>query len=129
MAERTDSTDETMDGYFGLCPICHKTDGYLNVGNQHWFVCEEHKVKWFVGENLFSSWMYETPGEQSREQKRLEFHSFVRVEPFYPPAERPADMQGEPCDARGGTSISEARADEADELDTVAPRYKLESSY
>ena len=29
-------SDDT--GYFGLCPTCHKTDGYLNVGSSHWFV-------------------------------------------------------------------------------------------
>jgi len=83
MAEKLD-VDETMDGYFGLCPTCHKTDGCLNVSREHWYICKEHKVKWCVGANLFSSWMYETREEQWLEQRKLGFHLFVEVEPFYP---------------------------------------------
>jgi hypothetical protein len=55
-------SDDT--GYFGLCPTCHKTDGYLNVGRSHWFVCDEHRTKWCAGANLFSSWREETEAEQ-----------------------------------------------------------------
>ena len=41
---------------YGNCPECGKTDGYVNISCNHWFVCHEHKTKWFVGSGLFSSW-------------------------------------------------------------------------
>ena len=47
------------DGYFGNCPVCGKTDGYLNISCNHWFVCHQHKTKWFAGSNLFSDWQLE----------------------------------------------------------------------
>ena len=45
---------------YGNCPVCGQTDGYLNISCNHWFVCHEHKTKWFVGSSLFSSWQIET---------------------------------------------------------------------
>lgn len=50
--------------YFGGCPECGETDGYVNTGAAHWFVCNAHRVRWFVGINLFSSWKDETESEQ-----------------------------------------------------------------
>jgi len=41
-----------VDGHFGLCPHCHKHDGYVNIGKGHWFVCHEHKVMWCIGYNF-----------------------------------------------------------------------------
>ena len=37
-----------------LCPKCGDNDGYLNVGEDHWFVCHAHRVKWLVGDDRFS---------------------------------------------------------------------------
>ena len=51
--------DQWRDYYFGVCPTCHRTDGYLNVGAAHWFCCHAHAVRWYVGDNLFSSWRLE----------------------------------------------------------------------
>jgi CheY-like chemotaxis protein len=48
------------EGQFGNCPICGRTDGYLNISCNHWFVCHEHKTKWFVGSSLFSDWQFES---------------------------------------------------------------------
>ena len=48
-----------QERYFGNCPVCGQTDGYLNISCNHWFVCHEHKSKWFVGSNLFSIWRFE----------------------------------------------------------------------
>jgi hypothetical protein len=88
--ERDTDPDETNEmkndnTYFGSCPVCHGNDGYLNVGNDHWFICVTHKKKWCIGANLFSSAMDETPEEQRQEQESLGFDSFEVVEPFYPP--------------------------------------------
>lgn len=52
------------DDYFGVCPECASHDGYRNAGKAHWFVCHEHRVRWLVGSNLFSSWKGETEADQ-----------------------------------------------------------------
>ncbi len=52
--------DATVTAYpFGGCPYCGQNDGYLNDGRDHWFFCNQHKTKWLVGSNLFSSWREE----------------------------------------------------------------------
>jgi hypothetical protein len=83
---------DDVAGYFGDCPICHKNDGYLNVGRNHWFICTAHKTKWCIGANLFSSAMDETPEQQRREQEELGFASFAVVEPFHPPPPSASDV-------------------------------------
>lgn len=72
------------NGYFGLCPICKKTDGYINIGRGHWYFCKEHRVRWCVGANLFSTWRDETEEEQRAIYDELDFSSFTEVEPFTP---------------------------------------------
>ena len=75
------------DGYFGLCPICKKTDGYVNMGRNHWFMCKKHRARWYVGSNLFSSWRDETKSEQLRHCEEIGLDTFSDVEPFYPEIE------------------------------------------
>ena len=58
-------------GYFGGCPHCHRDDGYLDVGREHWFVCVEHRTKWFAGSNLFSSWREQTPLDRLLSERTL----------------------------------------------------------
>jgi hypothetical protein len=74
---------DDLTGRFGTCPVCHKEDGYVNVGNDHWFVCLTHKTKWCAGANLFSSSMDETAEQQRQEQEQMGFDSFEVVQPFY----------------------------------------------
>jgi len=74
----------TGEGYFGLCPECGKTDGYVSVGCDHWFICEAHRTRWPIGANLFSSYLYETEEEQRQICERLGFFEFREVEPIYP---------------------------------------------
>src|SRR5690348_17591745 len=66
-------TEDEETPYFGGCPYCHKTDGYINVGREHWFVCDQHQTKWRIGENLFSSWREETLAQQEAEQDAMGF--------------------------------------------------------
>jgi len=47
-------SDKDYDNYFGGCPECGGTHGYLNVNRNHWFVCDDHKTAWFIGSNIFS---------------------------------------------------------------------------
>jgi hypothetical protein len=75
---------EQADGYFGWCPKCKNNDGYLNIGREHWFLCKEHKVKWCVGYNLFSSWQHETEDEQRSIYDELDFGTFEKIEPANP---------------------------------------------
>jgi hypothetical protein len=81
----TMKSDTTLadDGYFGLCPHCHKTNGYINVGRSHWFLCDEHKVKWCAGANLFSGWREETEEEQRRAYYAHGIDKYIEVKPFY----------------------------------------------
>jgi len=69
--------------YFGVCPMCHKTDGYLNVGNMHVFLCHEHKKAWAIGANLFSSAMDETLEQQLAEEEKIGFSEYEEVEPYF----------------------------------------------
>ena len=52
--------EKTYDNYFGRCPECGGTNGFLNIGRAHVFICDEHKLAWFAGENLFRCWKDET---------------------------------------------------------------------
>ena len=54
------------EDHFGGCPICGCCDTCLNIGRSHWYVCHQHKVRWNVGENLFSSWRNETEDDWQR---------------------------------------------------------------
>jgi hypothetical protein len=74
--------------YFGVCPHCRCHDGYVNLGREHWFYCKRHRVMWWFGDNVFSSWMHETAEEQRASAERVA--GFVVVEPLWPP-EPPAD--------------------------------------
>jgi hypothetical protein len=49
--------------YFGVCPICLSSDGYVNCGRTHWLYCATHKLAWTFGENVFSSWKWDGPEE------------------------------------------------------------------
>lgn len=76
---RSDSVDE----HFGLCPICGRNDGFLNIGRDHVFVCNEHRVWWPVGSNLFSCWQYEDETVWDRNWKKIQ--GYRKVEPIHSP--------------------------------------------
>ncbi len=67
---------------FGGCPGCGNTDGYLNDGPDHWFVCHRHKTKWRAGSNLFSGWRDENEGTWFRNKCRL--CRYMTVKPVMP---------------------------------------------
>ncbi len=71
-----------VKNYFGGCPICGKTDGFINVGSSHWFMCAEHKTKWCVGANLFSGWKEQTVAEQRRIFNEIGLGEFTDVRPL-----------------------------------------------
>lgn len=74
----------SREDYFGVCPICHRQNGYLNDGRDHWFVCNTHMTKWCVGSNLFSTWRHLTKEESFGQ--RDELTRYRAVEPRAPAA-------------------------------------------
>jgi hypothetical protein len=79
-----------IEHYFGACPDCGATNGYINVGGQHWFVCRPHKTRWWAGYNLFSSWQDEGEAVWRRNADLLA--TYREVEPL--PMEVAADGEG-----------------------------------
>jgi hypothetical protein len=57
--------DGRFDDEFGLCPVCHKADGYVNAGSKQYFYCKAHKKAWCVG-TVFEDWRDQTKDEQRR---------------------------------------------------------------
>jgi hypothetical protein len=95
--------DELFDDCFGLCPICHKSDGYVNPGSSQYFYCGAHKKAWCAGSNLLSNWRAQTKDEQRR---------FEQVEPYFYP--RPEVEQTTVTKATSATrSFDEAMAYDA----------------
>jgi hypothetical protein len=52
--------------HFGGCPECGGMDGIINIGPSHWLRCNQHKVTWSVGSNLFGRWRDQTEAEQRK---------------------------------------------------------------
>jgi hypothetical protein len=79
--------------YFGVCPMCHQTDGYICVGDDESdkeigrvavLLCRVHKTCWSAGYKTFSSWRGETVEQQKALQAELGFWSnYSLVEPVY----------------------------------------------
>lgn len=75
----------TTDHHLGGCPKCGLTDGYMNIGGNHWFVCEPHNAAWSAGFNLFSGSRDEPRELHAENERRLRRMQIVA--PIYP-AER-----------------------------------------
>ena len=58
------------DDYFGVCPTCLNAGG-CNIRREYWMYCREHRVKWRIGENLFSGCRYETEEQWSKNAELL----------------------------------------------------------
>jgi hypothetical protein len=65
--------------YFGGCPQCGEAY-WANIRKSHWCYCPNHKVRWWVGENIFSSWRDETETDWCRNHEMLD--NFKEVEPL-----------------------------------------------
>jgi hypothetical protein len=52
------------------CPRC---EDYmiLNLGRQHYGICESHNYSWHIGENLYSGWREEDPRSWADNEQRL----------------------------------------------------------
>jgi len=59
------------ENYFGHCPVPEHENYYLNIGRSHWMVCDKCKIKWFMGENLFSSWRTQSEETWKRNEETI----------------------------------------------------------
>lgn len=73
---------DVAQSVFGVCPTCHRNDGYANAGKLHIFFCLEHRVRWIVGSNLFSSWKDQTEVEQRLIYDTIGLGDYTKVEPY-----------------------------------------------
>lgn len=60
------------DNYWGHCPNPEHENSCLNVGRAHWMHCETCRIKWLVGENLFSSWREQSMRVWEANREKLE---------------------------------------------------------
>jgi hypothetical protein len=67
--------------FWGGCPHCHICDNIVTVNHNDYGVCNEHRVFWYFGTNLFSDWRDEPPGTSQGHVSRLEHYD--KVEPWY----------------------------------------------
>lgn len=72
---------DRADNHFGACPHCGGSDQFLNIGRNHWMVCERHGVKWPIGSNLFGCWRSETEDDWKRNAEVL--RGYAHVKPIY----------------------------------------------
>jgi hypothetical protein len=72
-------TAATPGDRFGGCPTCGMTNGFVNDSADHWFVCDRHKTKWYVGSNLFSSWRNDTVEDRFRARDLLGSYRQVKA--------------------------------------------------
>ena len=77
----TEPTPEAIRGpgneFSGGCPVCGFTDGYLNVGRAHYFVCHVHRIRWHRGDNLFSSWRWESHADWESNWRQIAVYTEV----------------------------------------------------
>lgn len=44
----------------------------------HWFVCDDHKTKWWVGSNLFDGWRYQDEETWRKNERILAGYTAVK---------------------------------------------------
>jgi hypothetical protein len=79
--DRDKEPNELVDDFFGGCPVCGRNDGFINIYQFHWFFCDQHKVKWLRGSNLFGCWQFQTPEDWQHGQNYLA--TYVEVAPVF----------------------------------------------
>jgi len=50
----------------GKCPQCFSKVKVLNIGRNHYCYCEQCKIKYLEGNNLYSSWREESKADWER---------------------------------------------------------------
>jgi len=47
---------QTHDDNMMCCVRCGVECAFRNIGREHWGFCDPCRIKWCIGENLFSGW-------------------------------------------------------------------------
>jgi hypothetical protein len=76
---RQPEVSSTDEHYFGHCPHMEHDNHYLNIGRDHWMVCDECRLKWHIGENLFSSWRTQTEAEWQANAEQIKDYTEARI--------------------------------------------------
>jgi hypothetical protein len=69
-----------MDYKFGLCPHCKGSDGYLNIGAYHVFVCDLHMTYWQTTSHVLP-WEHEDNAKWHANADKLE--AYTEVQPVF----------------------------------------------
>lgn len=65
---------------FGLCPHCGGSDGYLNIGAYHFFVCDVHNAYWQTKSHVLP-WEHENIEIWEANISKLE--KYTECDPIY----------------------------------------------
>jgi hypothetical protein len=60
----------------------------------HHFYCDKHKVRWHIGDNLFSLWEHETAEEQRANWEHIK--DYKEVTPYIHPRRDSTEHPGDP---------------------------------
>ena len=72
----------TTDDPFGGCPKCGNNSGYLHIGRQHWFYCDEHHTRWNAGTDVFTNRQFQVDRQSGANEKKLfDYQEVVPVMP------------------------------------------------
>lgn len=73
MCNEQDSQQQMERGDLAVCVRCDNPTCWIcSIGRQHWAYCEACRVKFMVGENLFSHWREQTEEQRNENRKFLE---------------------------------------------------------
>jgi hypothetical protein len=67
--------------YFGGCPKCGGNDGYLNVIDDQYCVCDRYRYRWYVGRCVFDDWREEDEEIWADNLEKLK--TYTPVEPVF----------------------------------------------
>lgn len=59
---------------FDSCPKCGRSGEYRNIYRHHFFFCDEHRITWLAGSNLFSSWREEDEDDWRAAWEKLQHY-------------------------------------------------------
>ncbi len=78
---RLDDDGNTVD-HEGACPVCGRSDGFINIRKQQWGGCRRHKVRWLIGLNVYSGWMHQNEADWQKNADMLS--GWREVKPVFP---------------------------------------------
>jgi len=86
------------DYHFGVCSVCGKSNGSLNMERAYYYVCHKHKNRWWVGANLFDSWNHELEEICQKNYEKIKDYDEITgnewfERKFYPEFQKPESKE------------------------------------